>query len=144
MVLHSRTRNAFVFGTEQIDMKSKILTIAFAFVLVFLMGIGIGSVNAQPAPAPAPDAVAAPAAPADAAAPPTAAGPGDQTANVENPYGLAALWKTGDFVSHLVLFDPGRHVAGDLVHLRDQVLGTDAPSRPGEADGASILVGRQS
>jgi len=82
-------------------MKAKTLTIAFAFVLIFLMGIGVNSVNAQPAAAPAPDAATT------AAAPGAAPGPGGvepPSATVENPYGLAALWKTGDLVSHLVLF----------------------------------------
>src|SRR5262245_3547880 len=83
-------------------MKAKTLTIALAFVLIFLMGIGAGSVNAQPAPAPAPDAAAT--APAPEAGAPGPAGVEPPSATVENPYGLAALWKTGDFVSHMVLF----------------------------------------
>jgi biopolymer transport protein ExbB len=99
-------------------MKAKTLTIAFAFVFIFLMGIGISSVNAQTPAAPAPDA-AAPAAtdptavpPLDATVPPAAeplpeagaAGVEPPTAQVENPYGLAALWRDGDMVSHGVLF----------------------------------------
>jgi biopolymer transport protein ExbB len=46
----------------------------------------------------------APAAPG-AAAPTTAAGAdqGNGTEAVDNPYGLAALWKTGDVISHAVL-----------------------------------------
>lgn len=55
------------------------------------------SASATAAPA---ASVAAPAAPADAAAAPAAsaeAGPAKEV--IENPYGLDALWKTGDFVS---------------------------------------------
>src|SRR5262249_41826366 len=81
-------------------MKAKTLTIAFAFVLIFLMGIGVSSVSAQ-APAPAPDAAAT--APAPEAGLPTPAGVEPPTAQVENPYGLKALWTEGDMVSHGVL-----------------------------------------
>jgi biopolymer transport protein ExbB len=53
-----------------------------------------------PAPAPAPDASAPP--PATAAAPdaaPAAAPAEPATEDAENPYGLGALWKNGDFVA---------------------------------------------
>ncbi|HEX3483884.1 MAG TPA: MotA/TolQ/ExbB proton channel family protein [Micropepsaceae bacterium] len=86
-------------------MNAKTLTIASAFV-AFMMVAGPVSAQTPPADAgapaataPAPDA-AAPAAPADAA-PGT---PANVTAqSVTNPYGLEALVKTGDFVSHGVL-----------------------------------------
>ena len=87
-------------------MKAKILAIATA-VVILMMGIGLGSANAQPAAPAAPDATAAAPAP-DAGAPPApAAGAASAelpTAQVENPYGIVALWQTGDFVSHGVLF----------------------------------------
>jgi biopolymer transport protein ExbB len=54
----------------------------------------------------APSAAGAPGAPGtDQAAPAasTAVDQGNGTEAVDNPYGLAALWKTGDFVSHSVL-----------------------------------------
>jgi len=52
------------------------------------------------APAPGtPDQAAAPG----AAAPAVGADAGNNTVAVENPYGLEALWKTGDLVSHSVL-----------------------------------------
>jgi biopolymer transport protein ExbB len=65
--------------------------------------------GATPAAPGTPDATAAaPAAtpPADASATPAPTGAVDQgngTEAVDNPYGLAALWKTGDAVSHTVL-----------------------------------------
>jgi len=84
-------------------MYAKTLMIAAAFVF-FLMSIGIGSVSAQTPPPAAPDA-AATTAPADAAAPGAPAPAlAEQTATVENPYGIVALWRTGDAVSHAVLF----------------------------------------
>ena len=55
----------------------------------------------QPAagqPAPAGDA-AQPAAPPATPAPPPGAGAGPEKEVIENPYGLEALWKQGDFVS---------------------------------------------
>jgi biopolymer transport protein ExbB len=90
-----------------------------------LASVGIPAALAQTAPAPAPTAApaaTAPVAPAPAAAPgaapadqsaaPTAAapaasdvpaapavGPAPTTEAVDNPYGLDALWKGGDFVS---------------------------------------------
>src|ERR1700674_3429328 len=81
-------------------MNAKILMIASAFVIFML---GIGSVSAQNAPPP-PAAATAPA----EAAPPAAGAPApavaETTATVENPYGIVALWYTGDAVSHGVLF----------------------------------------
>jgi biopolymer transport protein ExbB len=67
---------------------------------------------ATPAPgtpdttAAAPGAAPAATPPADASATPAPTGAVDQgngTEAVDNPYGLAALWKTGDAVSHTVL-----------------------------------------
>jgi biopolymer transport protein ExbB len=58
--------------------------------------------GAPPAPGAAPDATAA-APGAAPAAPPPGADQGNGTETVDNPYGLAALWKTGDAVSHTVL-----------------------------------------
>jgi len=59
---------------------------------------GSASAAASAPAAPAADAAAAPAAPAaDAGAP--AAAPAVAKEVVENPYGLDALWKTGDFVA---------------------------------------------
>ena len=96
-------------------MRAKILTIAFA-VALFAMGVGLNSVHAQTAPADA-GAAAAPTdlgAPAGAFPEPALPEPGapeagvagiePPTAQVENPYGLKALWTQGDFVSHGVLF----------------------------------------
>jgi biopolymer transport protein ExbB len=57
---------------------------------------------ADPAPAPAATAPAAPAADAAAAAPaatPVPPAPAAEKESVENPYGLDALWKGGDFVA---------------------------------------------
>jgi biopolymer transport protein ExbB len=66
-----------------------------------------GAAPAAPGTPGAPDATAAaPGAtpPAgDTAATPPAADQGNGTEAVDNPYGLAALWKTGDVVSHTVL-----------------------------------------
>lgn len=84
-------------------MNAKTLTIASAFV-AFMMVAGPVSVSAQTPDAAAPAATEQ--APAAAAADPNApAGeaPSAGTATVENPYGLGALIKTGDFVSHGVL-----------------------------------------
>ena len=50
----------------------------------------------------APGAPGAPGATTDAATPPPADN-GNGTEAVDNPYGLAALWKTGDIVSHATL-----------------------------------------
>ncbi len=76
---------------------------------------GAPATSAAPGTPGAPDAAtgAAPGTPAAPAAPgatPDAGGPsataadnGNGTQTVDNPYGLAALWKTGDAVSHTVL-----------------------------------------
>src|SRR5689334_22841130 len=81
-------------------MNAKTLTIASAFV-AFMMVAGPVSVSAQAPDAAAP-AATQPAAP-DAAAAPAGEAPSAGTATVENPYGLQALIRTGDFVSHGVL-----------------------------------------
>ena len=52
--------------------------------------------GATPAPAATPGAPGAP----DAGAPTGVTDNGNGTEAVDNPFGLAALWKTGDFVSH--------------------------------------------
>ena len=69
---------------------------------------GAPATNAAPATPGAPDA--APGTPGAPGATPDAGGPsagaadnGNGTQTVDNPYGLAALWKTGDAVSHTVL-----------------------------------------
>ncbi len=61
-------------------------------------GAAPGTPGAAPAPGatPAPDATAAPGAP-------SATDNGNGTESVENPYGLSALWKTGDAISKTVL-----------------------------------------
>jgi biopolymer transport protein ExbB len=76
-------------------MKAKTLTIALAFVAIFLMGIGLGSGSAHAQPADAGAAATSDAAPG--------ATPRPETAEVENPYGLQALWNEGDAVSKGVL-----------------------------------------
>jgi biopolymer transport protein ExbB len=88
-------------------MNAKTLTIASAFV-AFMMVAGPVSAQAPDAAAPAATAPATtapaatgPAPAGDAAAPAGAVNP--PSANVKNPYGLQALWETGDFVSHGVL-----------------------------------------
>ena len=86
-------------------MNAKILMVAAAIVLM----VGFGSPSyAQDAAAPPADAAAAPAdagIPADLGAPADAAAPGLETATaeVENPYGLGALVRDGDLVTHTVL-----------------------------------------
>ena len=60
-------------------------------------GAAPGTPGATPAPGtPAPDASATPA-------PPSGTDNGNGTESVENPYGLSALWKTGDYISKTVL-----------------------------------------
>jgi biopolymer transport protein ExbB len=63
--------------------------------------------DAPAAPAPAPDAAspAEPATPAPVAAAPVAAAPPPvvDTVQVENPYGMEALWKGGGFIAEAVL-----------------------------------------
>ena len=92
-------------------MNAKTLTIASA-VVALMMSVGFAS--AQDAAAPADPAAAA--APAEPAADPFAAPPADVaagaaaieapevgTAEVENPYGIEALWRDGDMISKGVL-----------------------------------------
>ncbi len=93
-------------------------TTALAWVLGVAIGaslapqVGLAQTTA-PAPAPATDATPAPAAPA---APAATTAPADasmaktdvaaaqsSTETVENPYGLEALWKGGDFIAKTVL-----------------------------------------
>ncbi len=82
----------------------------------WLLGAAIGAALAPqvglaqtttPAPAPAADTTAAPAAPAapapDASMAKTDVAASTNSETVENPYGPAALWKTGDFVTKTVL-----------------------------------------
>src|SRR5689334_778903 len=88
-------RMGVLLRTEQSRMNAKTLTIASAFV-AFMMVAGPVSAQAPDAAAPAATAPAG-----DAAAAPGGVTP--PTANVKNPYGLQALWETGDFVSHGVL-----------------------------------------
>ena len=77
---------------------------ACALAIVFCAGVTL--VNAQtppPAPTPAPAATPAPA-PADAGTPAGLPTPGSAiTTNVENPYGLKALWEQGDIVAKTTL-----------------------------------------
>ena len=73
--------------------------------VLFCAGVNLASAQT---PAPATPATTATAAPADAAtAPPPAnlptAGSGPVTSNVENPYGLKALWEQGDPVARTTL-----------------------------------------
>jgi biopolymer transport protein ExbB len=88
-------------------MKSTLTMIASAIVAIIFLALVVGPVSAQ---VPPPDATTAPAADAtaplpDQAAPPPADAAAGQpgTAQVENPYGLMALVRNGDFVSHGVL-----------------------------------------
>ncbi|MFZ6682266.1 MotA/TolQ/ExbB proton channel family protein, partial [Undibacterium sp. Tian12W] len=88
-------------------MKTRFSAFLAATLLALTAAVAVAPVSAQesasaaasaaaPAPAPAADAAPAPAAPADAGAP---AAPAAAKEMVDNPYGLDALWKTGDFVA---------------------------------------------
>ena len=88
-------------------MKTRFSAFLAATLLALTAAVAVAPVSAQEsasaaasaavsAPAPAADAAPAPAAPADAGAP---AAPAAAKEMVENPYGLDALWKTGDFVA---------------------------------------------
>src|SRR5678815_893208 len=98
MFVYQRTQEASFLRTEQSRMNAKILTIASAFV-AFMMVAGPVSVSAQTPDAAAPAATEQ-AAPAPDANAPAGEAPSTGTATVENPYGLQALIRTGDFVSH--------------------------------------------
>ena len=89
------------------NLTNKLRTLGAAWIFVSMVG---GAVLPQlahaQAPAAATDATTAPAAPAaTSAAAPTdvAAAPAPSTESVENPYGLEALWKGGDFIAKTVL-----------------------------------------
>jgi len=86
-------------------MKTRFSAFLAATLLALTAAVAVAPVSAQgsasaaasaPATAPAADAAAPAPAPADAGAP-AAAAPAKEM--VENPYGLDALWKTGDFVA---------------------------------------------
>ncbi|MEO7761180.1 MAG: MotA/TolQ/ExbB proton channel family protein [Casimicrobiaceae bacterium] len=79
-----------------------------ACAIAFLLCGGISLVNAQTPPAtPAAPVAATPATPPADAAPPPAnlptASSGPISTNVENPYGLKALWEQGDMVAKTTL-----------------------------------------
>lgn len=86
---------------------NKFRAAACVFAMFFCAGVTL--VNAQTAPASNPAPVAAPvAAPAEATPPPVpanlpVAGGASLTVNVENPYGLKALWEQGDPVARTTL-----------------------------------------
>ncbi|BBB60137.1 biopolymer transporter ExbB [Undibacterium sp. KW1] len=84
-------------------MKTRFSAFLAATLLALTAAVAVAPVSAQESasaaastPAPAAEAAPAPAAPADAGAP---AAPAAAKEMVENPYGLDALWKTGDFVA---------------------------------------------
>jgi biopolymer transport protein ExbB len=88
--------------------KTNSLTALATALMIALAPLGAGMAQAQTAPAAtapadtgAAPAASAPVAPAPADAPPAAPaiGPAPSTEAVDNPYGLDALWKGGDFVS---------------------------------------------
>ncbi|MFZ6876632.1 MotA/TolQ/ExbB proton channel family protein, partial [Undibacterium sp. Di27W] len=88
------------------SMKTRFSAFLAATLLALTAAVAVAPASAQEsasaaasaaAPAPAAEAASAPAAPvADAGAP---AAPAAAKEVVENPYGLDALWKTGDFVA---------------------------------------------
>lgn len=87
-------------------------TLGLAWTITVMIGGAVlpQAVHAQQATAPSADAPAAPAAPAatapaanTGAATDVSATPVASTDAVENPYGLEALWKGGDFISKTVL-----------------------------------------
>jgi len=102
-------RTSTVLIGEKMKLTNKLRTLGFAWMISALIG---GSILPHVAlaqstpPAPAADA---PAAPAATPAPDTSAAKTDVSAtaapteSVENPYGLEALWKGGDFISKTVL-----------------------------------------
>ena len=78
---------------------------AAACVAAMFIGAGVTLVNAQTAPPGNPAPAAAPAEVTPAAVPANlpVAGGAPLTANVENPYGLKALWEQGDMVARTTL-----------------------------------------
>ncbi|MCH8623139.1 MotA/TolQ/ExbB proton channel family protein, partial [Undibacterium sp. TS12] len=85
-------------------MKTRFSAFLAATLLAVTAAVAVAPVSAQEsasaaaAPAASAPAAEAPAAPAaDAGAPAAAAAPAKEI--VDNPYGLDALWKTGDFVA---------------------------------------------
>ena len=76
-------------------MKTRFSAFLAATLLALTAAVAVAPVSAQES-ASAAEAAPAPAAPADAGAP---AAPAAAKEMVENPYGLDALWKTGDFVA---------------------------------------------
>jgi biopolymer transport protein ExbB len=97
-----------VAGENMISKISK-LSLAAAFVAASIFGVASVSAQTTPAASPSP-AAAAPAAPAPApaAAPAAPAAPAPaaaaaNTAQVENPYGLKALWTQSDIVAKATL-----------------------------------------
>lgn len=86
---------------------SKFRVAACLTAVMFCAGVTLVSAQTPPAATPATPAATAPApAPADATPPPAnlpTAGSGPATANVENPYGLKALWEQGDIVARTTL-----------------------------------------
>ena len=69
------------------------------------------------APAAPPGTITTPAVPGATPAAPAAKAV-TSTELVENPYGLEALWKGGDFVARGDADHPDHHVVGQLVHDR--------------------------
>ncbi|MFZ6680828.1 MotA/TolQ/ExbB proton channel family protein [Undibacterium sp. Tian12W] len=78
-------------------MKTRFSAFLAATLLALTAAVAVAPVSAQESASAAASAAApAPAAPADAGAP---AAPAAAKEMVDNPYGLDALWKTGDFVA---------------------------------------------
>jgi biopolymer transport protein ExbB len=90
-------------------MVSKISKVSLCAAFLMAAAFGVANVGAQtPAPAAAPAAVATPAAAPAAAPAPVAPAPASNAAKatnveVENPYGLKALWAQGDIVAKITL-----------------------------------------
>ena len=81
---------------------TKLVRAPFAAALIALAGLGAGvlpAAHAQTASAPEAAAPASEAAPAPAPAPTGVAEPEVKKEAIDNPYGLDALWRQGDFVA---------------------------------------------